>query len=243
MMEHVEIVYHLAGKTTEEGDMNKINTIATKKLFEECIRYRVKKVVFFSTVAVYKTNKIVTISSKKEPTNVYGKTKLEAEKIGMEYYKKDKLPLIILEPCSVYGKTYNGSMGKILKRAENGYCIKIGKGEYKNTIIHVDDLVTIAINVVQNEEYIGKTLICGPETITINEINHALKAERHINEIYIPYKIAMWILKLPFHLKIKSTIKQLTRESEYITNYKMDTYIKYREYINSGEFYDRKYRK
>lgn len=242
-MEHVDIVYHLAGKTTEEVDMEKINTISTKKLFEECIRYHVKKVVFFSTVAVYKTNKIVTISSKKEPTNVYGKTKLEAENIGLEYYKKYQLPLIILEPCSVYGRTYNGSMGKILKRAEKGFCVKIGNGEYKNTIIHIDDLVSIAINVVQNEENIGKTLICGPETITINEINHALKAKKHILEIHIPYKIAMWILKLPFHLKIKSTIKQLTRESEYITNYKMDTYIKYRKYINSGEFYDRKYRK
>ena len=53
----------------------------------------------------------------------------------------------------------------------------------------------------------------------------------------------MLILKLPFHLKIKSTIKQLTRESEYITNYNMEKYIKYEEYINNGVLYDRKHRK
>ena len=245
IMNNVDVVYHLAAKTTEESDIENINTIATKELFEKCIEYHVKKVVFFSTVAVYKPNKIVTISSKKEPANVYGKTKLEAENIGMEYYKKNKLPLIILEPCSVYGKTYNGSMGKILKKAEKGYCIKIGKGEYKNTVIHIDDLVTIAIKVVQNEDYIGKTLICGTETITINEINNTLKSKlkNNIYEIYIPYKLAMLILKLPFHLKIKSTIKQLTRESEYITNYNMEKYIKYEEYINNGVLYDRKHRK
>ena len=51
----------------------------------------------------------------------------------------------------------------------------------------------------------------------------------------MPYKIAMLIMKLPFKLKIKSTIKQLTRQSEYITNYKMEKYIKYKEYVNNGE--------
>ena len=216
-MDNVDIVYHLAAKTGEEADIEKINTIATQKLFEACIKYHIKKVVFFSTVAVYKPNNVVTITSIKEPSNLYGKTKLKAENIGLKYYKENKLPLIILEPCSVYGKTYNGSMGKIRKRTEKGFCIRIGTGDYKNT------------------NYIGKTLICGTETISIKEINNVLKSKKNIQEIYIPYKIAMLIMKLPFKLKIKSTIKQLTRQSEYITNYKMEKYIKYKEYVNNGE--------
>lgn len=234
-MNNVDIVYHLAAKTREEADIEKINTIATQKLFEECIKYHVEKVVFFSTVAVYKPNNLVTITSIKEPINLYGKTKLEAENIGLKYYKENKLPLIILEPCSVYGKTYNGSMGKIRKRTEKGFCIRIGTGDYKNTIIYIDDLISIAINVIKNENYIGKTLICGTETISIKEINNVLKSKKNIQEIYIPYKIAMLIMKLPFKLKVKSTIKQLTRQSEYITNYKMEKYIKYKEYVNNGE--------
>ncbi len=234
-MDNVDIVYHLAAKTGEEADIEKINTIATQKLFEACIKYHIKKVVFFSTVAVYKPNNVVTITSIKEPSNLYGKTKLKAENIGLKYYKENKLPLIILEPCSVYGKTYNGSMGKIRKRTEKGFCIRIGTGDYKNTIIYIDDLISIAINVIKNENYIGKTLICGTETISIKEINNVLKSKKNIQEIYIPYKIAMLIMKLPFKLKIKSTIKQLTRQSEYITNYKMEKYIKYKEYVNNGE--------
>ena len=76
-MDNVDIVYHLAAKTREEADIEKINTIATQKLFEECIKYHVEKVVFFSTVAVYKPNNVVTITSIKEPSNLYGKTKYE----------------------------------------------------------------------------------------------------------------------------------------------------------------------
>ena len=241
-MNNIDIVYHLAAKTGEGADIEKVNTIATKKLFKECIKYNVKKVVFFSTVAVYKPGDIVTIKSIKEPTNLYGKTKLEVENIGIKYYKENKLPLIILEPCSVYGRNYKGSMGKIKKRAEKGFCIRIGKGDYKNTIIYIDDLISIAINVVKNEKYIGKTLICGTETVSINKINNVLKSQKNIHEIYIPYKIAMLIMKLPFKLKIKSTIKQLTRQSEYISNYKIEKYTKYEEYISNGELYDRKHR-
>ena len=237
ILEDVNIVYHLAGKTGESVDIEKINVIATQKLFEQCIKYNIKKVVFFSTVAVYKQEKEVNINTLKQPSNIYGKTKLKAEEIGIEYYKNQKLPLIILEPCSVYGRTYKGSMGKILKRAEKGYCIKIGEGNYKNTYIHIDDLISIAIKVIENDEYIGKTIICGTETLTIKQINQILK----VKEIHISEKIAKLILKLPFKLKIKSTIKQLTRTSEYQTNYNLDKFIKFEEYIKMENRYGKKY--
>lgn len=241
ILEKVDIVYHLAAKIKEEENMEKINVIATKKLFEECIKYNVKKVIFFSSVAVYKNNKIINLKTDKCPVSLYGKTKLEAENIGIEYYKKYNLPLIIVQPCTVYGKTYNGSIGKILKSAQNGFCLKIGNGEYKNTIIHIEDLITIAMDLLKNNKYIGKTIICGTETITINKVNQILKANFKIHQIYIPYIIAKLILRLPINFKFKTTIKQLTRESEYITNYKINKYISFEEFISFGEFYDRKY--
>lgn len=237
ILKDVKIVYHLAGKTGESADIEKINVIATQKLFEQCIKYKIEKVVFFSTVAVYKQEKEVNINTLKQPSNIYGKTKLKAEEIGIEYYKSQKLPLIILEPCSVYGKTYKGSMGKILKRAEKGYCIKIGEGNYKNTYIHIEDLIKIAIKVTESDEYIGKTIICGTETLTIKQINQILK----VKEIHISEKIAKLILKLPFKLKIKTTIRQLMRISEYRTNYNLDKFIKFEEYIKMENRYGKKY--
>lgn len=239
LLKNIDIVYHLAGKITEEEDMEEINAIATQKLFKACLQYPIKRVVFFSSVAVYKTEKQVSIKTTKEPNNLYGETKLEAENIGLEYYQKEQLPLIILEPCSVYGKSKQGSMGKILNRAEKGFCIKIGKGNFKNTIIHIDDLITIAMEIVKKEQNIGKTWICGTETISIKEINRLLKTRKKIHELYIPYAIAMLLLKLPIQLSVKSTIKQLTRKTEYISNYPLPKSIKFEEYIKNGEKYDR----
>ena len=73
--------------------------------------------------------------------------------------------------------------------------------------------------------------------LTIKQINQILK----VKEIHISEKIAKLILKLPFKLKIKTTIRQLMRISEYRTNYNLDKFIKFEEYIKMENRYGKKY--
>lgn len=233
LLKNIDVIYHLAAELKLNENMEEINTNATKKVFENCLRYNVKKVVFFSTVAVYKTGEEISINSYKEPNNMYGRTKLEAEKIGQELYKKKGLPLIVLEPSIVYGEIFKGTIGKIENRANNGYCLRVGNGKYKNSIIHVNDLVKIAINVTKNDNYIGKTIICTAETISVCQVNNILKKYygKAIKEIYIPDIMAKIIMKFPVNKKLKIDIGQLIRNSEYKSTYEDIEYIKFEQYI------------
>jgi UDP-glucose 4-epimerase len=79
-------VIHLAGQSTIDGINNKIkykknNYTATKTLVEILLINNVKRLIFASTAAVYKSNnKLITESSQVSPNNIYGLTKLQCEK-------------------------------------------------------------------------------------------------------------------------------------------------------------------
>lgn len=244
LLEGIDTVYHLAAKIKknadspeEENEIYNINVNASKILFERCIQYHVKKIIFVSTVAVYKTSKkLIDIYSKKEPTTIYGKTKLEAEQIGLELYRTQGLPIIIIEPSTVYGDNSQGSVGKMIERANRGNCIRIGKGNAKKTIIHIQDLISLMLAIAKDSNNIGKTIICGSETLTINQFNKILKenSKNKVRIICIPNVLAKIIKALPFNNRIKVTINQLTQNYEYKSEYLLNNAITFEDYVKKS---------
>ena len=68
----------------------KNNVLGTKSLISACIGTTVKNFIFSSTAAVYKDGLYkVTEKSKVKPKSIYGKTKLKAEKLIINYCKKN----------------------------------------------------------------------------------------------------------------------------------------------------------
>lgn len=118
-LKNIDIVYHLAAKVhtipknqEEENMFFKVNTEATENLFKKALKNKVKRVIFYSSVAVYGDSEDkITVNSFKKPKTAYGKSKLKAEEIGMKLYKEKRLPLTIIEPVTVYG----GGILEILK--------------------------------------------------------------------------------------------------------------------------------
>ncbi len=92
----------------------KNNVIGTKNLVKAAIRNKVNNFIFSSTCAVYKDKlKIVSEKSKLLPKSVYGKTKLEGEKLISRFFKNSKTKFAILRYFNVAGASQSKKVGQI----------------------------------------------------------------------------------------------------------------------------------
>lgn len=247
----IKKLFHLAAKVhtiptneKEEEEFFRVNTKATEKIFEQCMENKVERVVFFSTVSVYKgmNEKITSTNGVKDPSTIYGKSKLRAEEIANKMWQEKKLPVTIIEPVTVYGQGDVGNFKKLENLIKKGVCIQFGNGDNKKTVIYYKDLIRMAIEISEKPELIGRTLICGTEVITVKDINNTLieKRNKRTMIIRVPKSLAKMISKLccfSILKKIRRKILALTSNSEFITDYKLEKYTSFHDYYTENKIY------
>lgn len=135
----IDIVVHLAANTSVKQawdnptDLYNTNIIGTSNVIEECIRAKVKKIVFASSASV-----------ERPFANPYSFSKKTCE--GLFETRKDEIDCIALRFMNVYGKGQNPNYGTVIPAFYNG--IKKGEidiygdGSYTRDFIWVDDIVT-----------------------------------------------------------------------------------------------------
>lgn len=184
----IDSVIHLAGSLSINiGEKYprkyfKNNVVGSKNLLKACIGTKVKNFLFSSSAAVYKDGLYkVSENSILKPKSVYGKTKLQAEKVIKKECKFNKINYGILRFFNVVGASSSGKIGLINK---GGHLFKNFSNEIlkkkpkfkiygknyntpdKTTIrdyIHVSDLSEIHIKVLKKISKTNKSIIlnCG----------------------------------------------------------------------------------
>ncbi len=92
----------------------KNNVLGTKNLVKAAIINKVKNFIFSSTCAVYKDKlKVVNEKSKLLPKSIYGKTKLQGEKVIVNRLKGRDINFAILRYFNVAGASESGKVGQI----------------------------------------------------------------------------------------------------------------------------------
>ncbi len=142
-LDGIDLVYHLAGEVHSRhvDDYYKGNVLATQNLLEACKVTSPKRVIFLSSIAVYKpvtTGHLLTEESECEPLTIYGRTKLAAE----ELIKKSHIPWIIVRAPIIYGPHQPAVFNRFFLDAFNKGKIRIvGKGDNPRSLCFIDNLV------------------------------------------------------------------------------------------------------
>lgn len=141
----IDLLIHLAGRSQPpDKQMFRDNVSYTKKILGMAEESGVKKIIFLSTVVVYgSSERSLTEESKPYPTTEYGKTKLDAERLVVDWAKRNKREYIILRPFNIYGprntKGVIYSFYKSLK--EDGRVVVYGSGKQKRDFLYIGDLI------------------------------------------------------------------------------------------------------
>ncbi|MBR5399891.1 MAG: NAD-dependent epimerase/dehydratase family protein [Bacteroidales bacterium] len=112
----------------------------------------VKRLVFFSSVAVYGLNKQNPDENHPaDPFNHYGKSKWEAEQVLQEWYKThNDWNINIVRPTVIFGERNRGNVYNLLKQISGGKFLMVGKGKNVKSMAYVGNIVAFVKFLIEN---------------------------------------------------------------------------------------------
>jgi len=201
------IIMHLAAipgvKSCREQPKKAIDTnfYGTHLLLEEAVKRNVERFIFVSSAAVYGIPQQHSITEEHplRPINLYGVTKLSAEKLVNAYHANNGLTTTILRFSNVYGISaytwWKIVIPKFVWQATNGQSLTIrADGKQQRNFVHVQDLIEAFIRCsrVPKKAVAGETLNLGGEALSVNHIADIViqegqqKLSKKISKVFVP---------------------------------------------------------
>lgn len=122
-----DVVFHVAGIAHVSTDPKmedlyyKVNRDLTIQTAKKAKKEGVNQFIFMSSIIVYgdsnEKNRIITKDTVPNPTNFYGKSKLEAEE-GILKFQSADFNIAIIRPPMIYGKGSKGNYPRLAKAAK-----------------------------------------------------------------------------------------------------------------------------
>jgi nucleoside-diphosphate-sugar epimerase len=200
-LEKVDLIYHLAGEvySKKKDDYHKGNILATHNLLEVCKEKSTKRIIFLSSVGVYKpvtTRTLLTEDSECEPITFYGKTKLDAEKL----IKKSNISWVIVRAPVIYGPFQPLVLNRFFLNAlkKRKICI-VGDGDNLRSLCFIDNLIEGLVLLANKPSIDGKTYILSDDfpynfNQIISTISAAIKSK--ISVVHLPYFLGEFLWKI-----------------------------------------------
>ena len=137
----------------------RINVGGTATVVEAAVREGVKRVVLFSTIAVYGSSGLWTLTedSPPHPDTFYAQTKLGAERIVLNAARSDGQPLgVVLRLSAVYGSRIKGNYRRLVLSLSRRRFIPIGDGRNRRTLIYDRDVARAAVLAMSHPAAAGR---------------------------------------------------------------------------------------
>jgi len=180
-MQGVDVVLHLAALlhiANPPAEMNEkyeyVNVRGTETVVKEAVKAGVKRIIFFSTIAVYGSSngQVLNELSPVHPESIYSRTKLAAEQIVMSAQGDDDRPLgTVLRLGAVYGPRIKGNYERLVDALARHRFVPIGNGLNRRTLVHDRDVARAALLAVTHPAAAGRIFnVTDGQFHTLNEI-------------------------------------------------------------------------
>ena len=209
-VEGVELVYHVGAGMRGGTEAFESGTVwGTKNVVAACLRHGITRLVYVSSLSVldqagHRKGVPITESSPIEPhpelRGAYSQTKLIAENVVLDAFRKQNLPAVILRPGQIFGpgaeKTPpSGVIGLA------GRWLVMGSGQLPLNLVYIEDAVDALLLAATKPDVSGRVFqLVDPATLTQREYIEA--AQRHGSAPRVSYvpKLALYMLALGMEL-------------------------------------------
>lgn len=165
-LDDVGVVVHCAAKVGDWGPVEEFratNVEALRGLLEACRGRQLRRFVHLSTLGVYAArHHHGTDESEPPPTDHmdgYTQTKVEAERLVLQYHREHGLPAVVLRPGFIYGPRDRTLMPRLIDRLRRRQLRYLGWGSRKRALntIFVDNLIDAIFLVIDHPGAVGQT--------------------------------------------------------------------------------------
>jgi UDP-glucose 4-epimerase len=169
-----DVVFHCAGfvSNSNKKTLNGVNIRGTENLCRWASKHKVKKFIYLSSVAVNSGNKGVFLTEDKPymPTNRYGVSKAEAERIAVKFSQAG-LPMVIVRPCMVYGEGEPHMMKFLTCLIRSRVFFIPNRGSVKWHLVSVRNVAACLIRCMEDDRALGATFnIADKEVLSAREV-------------------------------------------------------------------------
>jgi nucleoside-diphosphate-sugar epimerase len=177
LVEDVDIVYHLASAhldvTLSDRSYRAVNVEGTANVVEAASAAGVRRFVHCSTVGVFGKLDVpppAQETSPCRPTHIYESSKLEGERLALDFARKTGYPIVVVRPAWVYGPGCPRTR-KLLRTVATGRFVMFGDGRTARHPLYVGDAVRGLERCGQVEKDGGNVyILAGPNSVTIEEL-------------------------------------------------------------------------
>ena len=172
---HLAALLHIANPPPEMREKyERINVGGTATVVEAAIEAGVKRVVLFSTIAVYghADGCVLNEMSPTHPDTFYAQTKLAAEQLVLNAKRKDGQHLgTVLRLGAVYGSRIKGNYERLTHALARHRFIPVGNGLNRRTLVYDKDVGRAAVLAVSYPAAAGRVFnVTDGKFHTLNEI-------------------------------------------------------------------------
>ncbi|MHB8138197.1 MAG: NAD-dependent epimerase/dehydratase family protein [Smithellaceae bacterium] len=157
---HMAAMLHVVNPPPEMREKyERINVGGTATVVDAAIRAGVKRVVLFSTIAVYGPSEgcVLDEMSPTHPATLYAQTKLAAEQIVLNASGADGQPLgTVLRFGAIYGSRIKGNYERLTRSLANHRFIAVGNGLNRRTLIYDKDVGRAVVQAVSHPAAAGR---------------------------------------------------------------------------------------
>lgn len=201
----VDYVVHAAAALPivhDRAEIFKTNIDGTKNVLEQALNNKVKKVVFISSTAVYGVPKHLpeTETDEIDPIGHYGESKVEGERLCMEFYKKG-LPVNIIRPKTFLGPERLGVFTLWFEAIfQNRPVFILGNGKNLYQLLEVNDLCDMILNALVTKKS-GEIFNAGADKFGTWKqdlgalIKHAKSKSKIVGFPVLPSQLALGVLE------------------------------------------------
>jgi len=181
----------------------------------------IKNLCFYSSVAVYgDSEQAPTETSPTTPTNIYGRTKLEAEGVYRAWADSDPgRRALIVRPAVVFGPRNAANMYRLIDQIARRRFLSVGNGANEKSMVYVENIVQAIMFLWQSEPKVQPEIVnCvdEPNLTSAEIIRHVYTAlGRRAPRFHLPLAPAIWLAK-PLDLVAKLTKRDLPITSNRI---------------------------
>jgi len=158
-----DVVVHCAAKVGDWGpadDYRRVNVEGLRALFDATLGRPLHRFVHVSTLGVYEARHHYG-TDETEPLpdkhiDGYTQSKVEAERLALQYHRKQGVPVTILRPGFVYGPRDRTLLPRIANRLRERSVIYIARGRYALNTTFVGNLADAVLLAVDSPQAPGE---------------------------------------------------------------------------------------
>lgn len=192
---HIASIFRQAG--LPESVFHDVNATGTQRLLDACIEAGTQRVIHCSTVGVlgHIDHPPADENTPYNPGDMYQRSKMDGEKIALDYFNSGKIRGVVIRPAMIYGPGDERTL-KMFRMIAHRRFFFVGPGNAQVHFIDVRDLAQAFILAMGKTALNGEVyIVAGQRSLPLLELVEIIAREIGVPplRLHLPVKPMQWL--------------------------------------------------